>query len=104
MLVRGIGVIPLTNIPLTLRLSRLKIKICRHGANLPMNPNYLLTPALSSFLGRRGRRSLGRCTVPVFNARSGLRGILSPVLFSFFRQKKSEKDLGNRPFSDLCRY
>jgi hypothetical protein len=45
-----------------------------------MNPKCLLTPTLSSFLGRRGRRSLGLHTVQGFNARNWLRGILTPAL------------------------
>jgi hypothetical protein len=38
--------------------------------HFPMNPKCLLTPTLSSFLGRRGRRSPGQHTVPGFIARN----------------------------------
>ena len=40
-----------------------------------MNPKRLLTPALSSFLGRRGRRDLGLQTVSEYIARNGIKGI-----------------------------
>ena len=47
---------------------------------LPMNPKRLLSPTLSSFLGRRGRRGLGQHEVQEFNARNWLRGILTPAI------------------------
>ena len=50
---------------------------------LPLNPKSLLSPTLSSFLGRRGRRSLGLHAVQGFNARNWLRGILTPALSPF---------------------
>jgi hypothetical protein len=59
-------------------IQRLPVNCFRTNFSLPLNPDELLTPSLSSFWRGEGDGSRGLASVQGFNARDWLRGILSP--------------------------